>query len=387
MRHKLPWTTAISSRRRFLATGLAVLGTGAAALQSSHSRATETVTLRKLAAEKGLLYGTTIAAAQITGDRPFVDLVRQEAGLVVAENEMKWQVINRGAPGDDDYVPADTIATFASANKLVLRGHNLLWYHRTPEWYFDLTDRQERERVVVDHIEQLASRYRGRIHSWDVVNEPIEPKDGRPDGLRTAVFLETLGPEYLDLAYHTARDAEPNARLVVNEYDVELDAPEQEARRTALLHLLEEMRRSGTPVDAVGIQAHLTAAGGPPFSAPLLRRFLAEIASLGLTIQITELDVTDENAPADVTVRDRLVADTYRRFLDAALDEPAVKMVVTWGLSDRHSWIVRRETYQAKWRTDDVAPRPLPFDADLEAKPAFDAIAHAFAHAPQRAAG
>jgi endo-1,4-beta-xylanase len=387
MRHMLPWTTPVPSRRRFLAAGLAVLGTGVAASRSSRSRAAETITLHKLAAAKGLLYGTTISAAQITGDLPFVDLVRQEAGLVVAENEMKWQVINRGAPGDDDYAPADTIANFAAANKLVLRGHNLLWYHRTPTWYFDLPDRTAQERAVVDHIEQLAGRYRGRIHSWDVVNEPIEPKDGRPDGLRTAVFLETLGPEYLDLAYHTARNADPNARLVVNEYDVELDAPEQEARRIALLHLLEEMRRSGTPVDAVGIQAHLSAAGGPPFSAPLLRRFLADIASLGLTIQITELDVTDENVPADVPVRDHLVADTYRRFLDPALDEPAVKMVVTWGLSDRHSWIVRRETYQAKWRTDNAPSRPLPFDTDLEPKPAFDAIAGAFAHAPRRATG
>jgi len=384
MRHMLSRPMPVPSRRRFLAGGLAVFGTCAAALRSSRSRAAETITLRKLAAQKGLLYGTTIAAAQITGDRPFADLVRQEAGLVVAENEMKWQVMNRGAPGNDDYGPADTIANFASGNKLVLRGHNLLWYHRTPGWYFDLTDRQQQERAVVQHIQQLAGRYRGRIHSWDVVNEPIEPKDGRPDGLRTAVFLETLGPEYLDLAYHTARDADPNARLVVNEYDVELDAPEQEARRIALLHLLEGMQRSGTPVDAVGVQAHLAAADGPPFSAPLLRRFLADIANLGLTIQITELDVTDENVPADVTVRDKLVADTYRRFLDAALDEPAVKMVVTWGLSDRHSWIVRRETYQAKWRTDDAASRPLPFDADLEAKPAFDAIAGAFANAPQR---
>jgi endo-1,4-beta-xylanase len=340
-----------------------------------------------LAAEKGLLYGTTIAASQITGDRPFADLVRHETGLVVAENEMKWQVINRGAPGDDDYAPADVIADFASANQLVLRGHNLLWYHRTPSWYFDLTDRQQQERAVVDHIRQLAGRYRGRIHSWDVVNEPIEPKGGRPDGLRTEVFLETLGPEYLDLAYHTAREADPKTRLVVNEYDVELDASEHEARRIALLHLLEGMRRSATPVDAVGIQAHLTAVGGPPFSPPLLRRFLSDIASLGLTIQITELDVTDEKAPADVTVRDRLVADIYRRFLDAALDEPAVKMVVTWGLSDRNSWIVRRETHQTKWRTDDSTSRPLPFDADLEAKPAFDAIAGAFVHAPQREAG
>ena len=375
------------SRRPFLAAGMAAVGSGVLALPAARSRASEAFVLRELAAEKGLVYGTTIAAVQITGDPSFVDLVREQAGLVVAENEMKWQVMNRGAPDDDDYGPADTIANFATANHLVLRGHNLLWYHRTPSWYFDLPSRQEQERAVVRHIQELAGRYRGKIHSWDVVNEPIEPKDGRPDGLRTAVFLETLGPEYLDLAYRTAREADPAARLVVNEYDIEFDAPEQEARRVALLQLLERMKAAGTPVDAVGVQAHLTAVGGPPFSAALLRRFLADIAGLGLTIQITELDVTDENAPADIAVRDRLVADAYRRFLDAALDEPAVKMVVTWGLSDRHSWIVRRETYEAKWRTDGVLSRPLPFNADLEPKPACEAIAQSFAHAPQRTAG
>jgi endo-1,4-beta-xylanase len=214
MRQMLPWSTRVPTRRRILAAGLVGLGTGAAALGPSLRWAEETSTLRKLAAEKGLLYGTTIAAAQITGDRPFADLVRHEAGLVVPENEMKWQVMNRGAPGDDDYAPADTIADFTSANQLGLRGHNLLWYNRTPSWFFDLTDRQQQEHAVIDHIQQLAGRYRGRIHSWDVVNEPIEPKDGRPDGLRTEVFLETLGPEYLDLAYHTARDVDPNARLV-----------------------------------------------------------------------------------------------------------------------------------------------------------------------------
>ena len=343
--------------------------------------------LRKLAADKGLLYGTTIAASQITGDRPFVDLVLAEAAIVVAENDMKWQDMNRGAPGDDDYGPADTVASFALENDLALRGHNLLWYYRTPDWFFDLESNGEKERAVVGRIEKLVGRYRGMVHSWDVVNEPIEPKDGRPDGLRTGVFLEMLGPEYLDLSYRVAREADPAARLVVNEYDVELDSPEHEARRTALLGLLERMQRSGTPVDAVGIQAHLRATGGLTFSPAQLRRFLGEIASLGLTIQITELDVTDETAPADEAIRDGLVADAYRRFLDAALDEPAVKMVVTWGLSDRHSWIVRRETHESKWRDDNLPSRPLPFDADLRPKSAFEAIGHALAHAPSRPAG
>jgi endo-1,4-beta-xylanase len=371
-------------RRRVLAAGLAALW---GCTIPSNVSAADTVVLRKAAAEKGLLYGTTISAEQINDDHEFVGLVLQQAGLVVAENDMKWQVMNRGAPGDDDYGPADTVAGFALENDLVLRGHNLLWYHRTPSWYFDLATRQEQERAIIQRVKRLAGRYRGMVHSWDVVNEPIEPKDGRKDGLRSGVFLETIGPDYLDLVYRVTRETDPTARLVVNEYDVEFDTPEQEARRTALLNLLERMRRSGTPVDAVGIQAHLSCSGGPPFSASRLRRFLADVAGLGLTIQITELDVTDESAPSDQAIRDRLVADAYRQFLDAALDEPAVKMVVTWGLSDRHSWIVRQETHQSKWRNDGALSRPLPFDADLKAKPAYEGIANAFAHAPGRAVG
>jgi endo-1,4-beta-xylanase len=186
-----------------------------------------------------------------------------------------------------------------------------------------------------------------------------------------------MGPDYIDLAHRTAREADPTALLVVNEYGVELDSPEHEARRAALLDLLRRMQRSGTPVDAVGIQGHLPCAGGPPFSASRLRRFLAEIARLGLTIQITELDVIDNDAPADRTTRDKMVADADSRFLDAALDEPAVKMVLTWGLSDRYSWL-------AKSRRDQLPSRPLPFGADLEPKPAFEAMARAFTHAAPR---
>src|SRR3984893_7386935 len=329
------------NRRDFIAAGLATLGSRTLLAGPLSSDATETLALRKLAADKVLLYGTKISARQIAGDPRFVDLVLQQSNMIVAENDMKWQVMNRGARGDDDYGPADTVAAFAHENDLALRGHNLLWYHRTPSWFFDLDSREEIESALGERIRRLAGRYRGMVHSWDVVNEPVEPKDGRPDGLRTGVFLEMFGPDYLDLAYRTARETDPAARLVVNEYDVELDTPEQEARRRALLRLLERMQRSGTPVDAVGVQAHLSCVGGPPFSAVRLRRFLAELAGLGLTIQITELDATDENAPSDEAVRDRLVADTYGRFLDAALDEPAVKVVVTWGLSDGHSWIVR----------------------------------------------
>jgi endo-1,4-beta-xylanase len=372
------------ARRRVLTSGLAA---GIAAVLPAPSPAAPSEPLRRSAAARGLVYGTTISAAQIRNDAAFVALVLQQAGLVVPENDMKWQFMNRGAPGDDNFGPADRIVDFAVANGLVLRGHNLLWYHRTPLWFFDLPSRAAKERAIVARIQAMAGRYCGKVHSWDVVNEPIEPKDGRPDGLRKAVFLEALGPQYLDLAYRTAREADPKARLVVNEYDLELDAPEQEARRAALIALLRRMRAAGTPVDAVGIQGHLRAVGGSPLSAPKLQRFLAEIAALGLDIEITELDVTDEGAPAAIDARDRLVADAYRRFLDAVLVEPAVKMIVTWGLSDRYSWIVRKETNETRWRKDGLRSRPLPFDAGLAPKPAYGAMVEAFVRAPPRKAG
>src|SRR5258708_242492 len=186
------------NRRHFIAAGVATLGIGTGLAVPLSTHAAETQALRKLAAEKGLLYGTTISARQISEDSRFVDPVVQQTGLVVAENDMKWQVMNRGARGDDDYGPADTVAAFALENDLALRGHNLLWYHRTPSWFFDLTSRQEIESAIVERIRRLAGRYRGKVHSWDVVNEPIEPKDGRPDGLRAGDFLEMFGPDYLD---------------------------------------------------------------------------------------------------------------------------------------------------------------------------------------------
>ncbi len=375
------------SRRRVLAGTLAALAAGLVDHGSSVGATApalpaESGSLRRLAAAKGLIYGTTISAKQITHDPAFIALVERQAGLVVPENDMKWQDINRGAPGEDDYSRADTIAGFAVESGMALRGHNCLWYFRTPWWFFKLADRSTKERIVVEHITTLVGRYRGIVHSWDVVNEPLAPNDGNSDWLR-----EALGPRYVDLAYRVARDADPRARLVVNEHDIELDNLENENRRVALLNLLQRMQKAGSPVDAVGIQGHLRAVGGPPFSPDRFRRFLADIAALGLTIQITELDVTDEDAPADIATRDRLIADTYRRFLDAALDEPAVKMVVTWGLSDRHSWIVRRETNPSRWRKDGLPSRPLPFDAELRPKPAFSALADAFRNAPARAPG
>lgn len=372
------------SRRRILAGALA---SPLAALPHKEAAAAPAPApaLKTLAAARGITYGCAVAAPQILEPDDFTALVLRETALVVPENEMKWADMNDG-PGRDDYSLGDAMIGFARAHRLAFRGHNVLWYWRTPGWFQELPDRKSAEAAMLRRVEAMVARYRGRIHSWDVVNEPLNPADGRPDGLRKAVFLEQIGPEYLDLAHHAARAADPHARLVVNEYDVEYDLPEHDAKRAAVLRLIERMRAKGTPVDAVGIQAHLSVRRWP-FSAIKLRQYLADLAALDLEIQITELDVTDELAPADIAERDRLVAEEYARFLAVALDEPAVKLLTTWGLSDRHSWIVRHETNDMKWRKDGLPSRPLPFDAALARKPAWDAMAGALRAAPQRQVG
>jgi endo-1,4-beta-xylanase len=200
------------------------------------------------------------------------------------------------------------------------------------------------------------------------------------------VFLKQVGPEYLALAHTAARAADSDARLVLNECGVEYDTPDMDRKREAVLDLLETMRKRHIPVDALGIQAHLSV-GRYPFSERKLREYLRRAAAMGLEIQITELDCTDELAPADIPARDRMVADEYRRFLDVALDEPAVKLVMTWGLSDRYSWIVRHENNVDARRPDGTEERPLPFDRDLRRKPAWQALADAFAQAPARIRG
>jgi endo-1,4-beta-xylanase len=187
---------------------------------------------------------------------------------------------------------------------------------------------------------------------------------------------------YLQQAYAAARAADPGCQLVYNDYGFEYATRWHEQRRRALLELLARFRGDGTPVDAVGLQSHLAA--GRPFDAAAWRRFLAEIAAMNYRIVVTELDVTDTALPADVAARDAAVADEYRRFLDATLDEKAVEAVLTWGLTDRWTWLRSAAAPADTLRRDGGQARPLPFDDALRRKPAWTAIAQAFAAAPAR---
>jgi endo-1,4-beta-xylanase len=184
-------------------------------------------------------------------------------------------------------------------------------------------------------------------------------------------------------SFHIAHAADPGATLVLNEFGFETTnefGDDPAARRRAALQVVDALLRDRVPVHAFGVQGHLLADRfAERFDARAYRRFLSELADRGLRILITELDVLDDGLPADNRVRDRAIADTYKRYLDAALSEPAVASVMTFGLSDRYTWL------QEDFPREDGAPRrPLPYDDQLRPKPAYDALSRSLAQAPGR---
>ena len=355
-------------RRRFLFWFLGAL-TGT--IRSSKNLASDrTVFLKDYAAKNNLLYGAATRYSILRRDEEFARHFIKECAILVPENDFKWQNLHP-TPQSFDFTKADWLLGFAEVHGLKLRGHTLVWHKALPDWFVTEVNPINAADYLVAHITTLVERYAGKIHSWDVVNEAIEPKDGRDDGLRITPWLEYLGEEYIELAFRTAAAADPDALLTYNDYGLAYDIPEQEARRTATLKLLERLKAKDVPVRALGMQAHLYA-GSNRFNAKKLQRFMENVADLGLKILVSELDVVDRALEPATIFRDRAVADVYREYLKIVLTQPAVIAVITWGLSDRYTWLRKFSP-----RDDEANVRPLPLDRNLDPKLAWETLAYA----------
>ncbi len=228
-------------------------------------------------------------AARVQNPR-YTDILKAECGIVVPENEMKWQGV-RPAPDRFDFAPMDGIVRWATENGIAVRGHTLLW-HR-PQWFpkwlndydYGANPAREAERLLIEHIRTVTARYNSVIQSYDVVNEAI---DHDTNGLMQTSMSRAMGSAeaVLDLAFHTAREAAPGAQLVYNDY---MSWEPQHARHCAdVLRLLEGFRKRNVPVDALGIQSHIEvfaidpASGNGPYREAEWRKFLDEVGGDGL---------------------------------------------------------------------------------------------------------
>jgi endo-1,4-beta-xylanase len=338
---------------------------------------TGTEPLRDRAARKGLLYGSAVLRSKLANDPGFAASIIDECSILVPEGELKWDML-RSDPEHFNFAPADWLVEFTHKHKMLMRGHTLIWHQVLPPWLESTMNSVNAKQILTDHITTVVMRYAGKIHSWDVVNEAIEPRDGRSDNLRNTLWLLMLGPDYIEMAFRTAAKVDPKAMLVYNDFGLDYDTPSGDAKRSAVLKLLKRLKSKGTPIHALGIQAHLYR-DNPRFNPTKFRSFLKDVASLGLKILITEMDVTDKTLPEDVQIRDRMVAAAYEDYLSVALAEPAVIAVLTWGLSDRYTWLSSHDP-----RKDGASARPLPLDKNLKRKLAWNAIARSFDKAPKR---
>jgi len=299
--------------------------------------------------------------------------VMEQASILVAENAMKWSSL-RPSPATYNFAPADRIFEFASRYGQLVRGHNLCWHEQLPGWFAGVAAKENAQALLVQHIQTVAGRYAGRVHSWDVVNEAVHIPDGRPDGLRKSPWLELIGPEYIEIAFSTAAKADPQAKLTYNDYDIELDTPEQSAKRAEVLMLVRRLKARGIPIHAIGIQSHLQAIGPQPGAG--LVNLIREAAKIGLEVYITEMDVNTRTLAGDANAQDAGVAAVYKSYLELVLPEPNVKALLTWGITDAHTWLNQSRQSWAV-RPDGTRQRPLPFDDGYAPTSAFFAMRNA----------
>ena len=372
------------SRREMLAATSAAAVVAAAA--PAFARNPGGNSLDGLAARSGRHFGSAAMWAPPGVDAGSVNnpnyaaLLERECSILVPENQLKWQWVRRGGPGSFDFRAFDALLAYAESKEFKMRGHTLFW---TPtKWYPKwLAERQfrtpaEAEQLLVNHVQTVCRRYRGKIYSYDVVNEAIQPETGE---IRDTNVTRAIGGEkLLDLMFHTARAEAPDAELVYNDY-MSWEAGGTNTHAGGVFRLLEGFRKRGTPVDTLGVQSHIKVGSGASvadqvrgFETPW-RHFLDAVTAMGYKLKITEFDVNDQALPTDTAIRDRMVADYAKAYLDLMLSYPQLNDMLCWGMCDRYSWLNGFAP-----RKDGTRERGTPYDVDFRAKPLRQSIADAF---------
>jgi len=376
------------SRRQALTTGaMALAGCWVATVGAGPTRSS--TSLDSLARRSGRRFGSAVGWSLPGADKgsfanpAYAAVLERECELLVPENELKWQW-SRPGPGQFDFRQADAIVDYATAHGFGVRGHTLFWTPTKwyPKWLAEthFASAAEAERLLKTHVETVCRRYGKRIYSYDVVNEAVQPETGQ---IRDTNVTRAIGGQrFLDLMFHTARAEAPHAQLVYNDYMSWERTGEDETHMRGVLALLEGFRKRGTPVDALGVQSHirllkpLSVADIVRESEGPWRRFLDAVTGMGYKLVITEFDVNDHSAPADIAMRDRMVADYAKAYLDVMLSYPQLQDVMCWGMCDRYSWLDGFDP-----RADKLLKRGTPYDWRFQPKPLRDAIAAAFAAA------
>ncbi|WP_175440128.1 endo-1,4-beta-xylanase [Micromonospora nigra] len=296
--------------------------------------------------------GSAVDGGLLASDERYRARLAADFNAVTAENAMKWANLEPG-PGRHDWTASDQLVDFAQANGQAVYGHTLVWHSSVPSWVVEGWPRERLRAVLRQHVTTTVSRYRGKVWAWDVVNEVLA-ENGT---LRDSLWLRRLGPGYIADAFRWAHEADPDARLFINDYGAE-----GRGRKADGLHrLVRNLRAGGVPVHGVGFQGHLRADAPPKDPTGNLRRF----AALGVSVAITELDVRIQLP----TNTEKLLnqALLYQHMLRACLTVATCESFTVWGFTDASSWISSHYPgYGAACL----------YDEQFRPKPARDALLH-----------
>lgn len=312
--------------------------------------------LSALACRYDVLIGSAVDNTGLTNkaDEKYRQILVSQFNIVTPEYYMKFAPIHP-EPDLYDFKQSDIFVNFAEQNNMLIRGHALIWYAEDPDWINNRHwTREQLIEVMRDHISTVVGRYKNRIYAWDVVNEGI---DDETLGLRPSKWTEVIGPEYIDLAFQFAHEADPNALLFYNDYGGEGLGEKSDA----IYNLLKDLRSRDIPVDGVGLQMHVTLDDYIPPDE--LRASIRRLADLGLVVHITEMDVA---IPEPVTPKKlKQQAQIYRDALEVCLSEPACEAFLVWGFTEKHHWL--NDVYHP----DTNYEAACLYDESYQPKPAF----------------
>ncbi len=317
--------------------------------------------VRALAAKHGLLIGAAVASIPLLTDAPYRNLLGREFSMVTPENVMKFQFIH---PQRDVYAfaDADAIVDFARANKMAVHGHTLAWQEAVPAWVArEGTSPAALREIIHDHIATVVGHFKGRVQEWDVLNEPLND-DG---AFRNTIWKKALGKDYPDALFRWAHEADPGAKLYVNEYDIE----EGGEKAGALAAIMSGMRQRGVPVDGVGLQMHEDIARDADTPTPEgVAANMARFERAGFLVRISEMDVNIHGrvTPAKLAAQ----AGLFAAMLGDCLRAKNCTAFSMWGFTDRYSSLADTDRYN-------VFGNGLIFDSAFAPKPAYSAMAEA----------
>ncbi|KAA8483419.1 endo-1,4-beta-xylanase [Arcticibacter tournemirensis] len=320
--------------------------------------------------------GTAINADQIRERDPVCGkIITDNFDAVTPENIMKAEVIH---PEWDryDFSLSDKLVDYAKKHNLEVNGHTLIWHSQLPSFVRRMKDADSVRQYFTNHIKTVASRYDGKLESWDVVNEALE-EDG---SMRRSIFLEKLGDNFVVEAFKLARQASPNTKLYYNDYNIE-----EPAKRAGAIRLIKKIQAAGVHIDGVGIQGHWNINHIP---LKHIEDAITEFSALGIKVAFTELDLSVLPSPPNATgadvnqnvqydaklnpyteglpdsVQQKLTdgyASLFRLFLKHS---DKIGRITMWGVHDGQSWL---NNWPVMGRTN----YPLLFDRQLKPKPAF----------------